>query len=183
MRTLFFSVRGAGTVDVILREMNKFDSIKCKELTIQLGYPDQLLDFDRRFSLINKLPHHHLVVGETLADKNVVAWMHLEIRYLLFSSFRVEISALIVDEKYRNIGIGKRLLSYAENWTKNCGFKEVFLYVQSEPAGINDFYTKNGYQFAKDLKMYLKSLDRSITLNDVKVPVESAKIDMGVEQN
>ena len=100
--------------------MNKFDSIKCKELTIQLGYPNNVADFDKRYSLINKLPHHHLVVAETLNEKLVVAWMHLEIRYLLFSSFRVQISAIVVDEKMRGQGIGKKLLTYAENWTKNC---------------------------------------------------------------
>ncbi len=169
-------------MDVILREMNKFDSIKCKELTIQLGYPEQLIDFDKRFSLINKLPHHHLVVAETLVDKNVIAWMHLEIRYLLFSTFRVEISAIIVDEKFRGNGIGKRLLNYAENWTKNCGFKEVFLYTQTNIEDMNNFYMKNGYLYAKELKMFIKSLDKNNSINELKMPIDPPKIDLNAEQ-
>ncbi|WGL60078.1 GNAT family N-acetyltransferase [Pigmentibacter sp. JX0631] len=169
-------------MEFVLREMNKFDSVKCKELTVQLGYPEQLIDFDKRFSLINKLPHHHLVVGETLADKNVIAWMHLEIRYLLFSTFRVEISALIVDERFRGNGVGRRLLNYAENWTKNCGFKEVFLYNQSNIEEESNFCLKNGFQYIKDLKMFIKSLDKNHIISDVKMPIDSPKIDINLEQ-
>ena len=169
-------------MEFVLREMNKFDSVKCKELTVQLGYPEQLIDFDKRFSLINKLPHHHLVVGETLTDKNVIAWMHLEIRYLLFSTFRVEISALIVDEKYRGNGVGRRLLNYAENWTKNCGFKEVFLYNHSNIEEESNFSLKNGFQYVKDLKMFIKSLDKNHLVSDVKILIDSSKIEINLEQ-
>ena len=156
-------------MDIIIREMNKFDSIKCKELAIQLGYPDHLADFDKRFSLINKLPHHHLVVAEALSDKMVVALMHLEIRYLLVSSFKVQISALVVDEKLRSQGVGKKLLSYAENWTKNCGFKDIFLYSNIIRDDSHSFYIKYGYQNSKDSKMFSKILDKNGLQGDIKV--------------
>jgi GNAT superfamily N-acetyltransferase len=156
-------------VEIIIREMNKFDSIKCKDLSIQLGYPDNLADFDKRFSLINKLPHHHLVVAEALNEKLVVALMHLEIRYLLVSSFKVQISALIVDERMRGQGIGKKLLTYAENWTKNCGFKDIFLYSNIVKDESHTFYMKYGYQNSKDSKMFSKILDRNGVQGDIKV--------------
>jgi GNAT superfamily N-acetyltransferase len=167
-------------VDIIIREMNKFDSIKCKELTIQLGYPDNLADFDKRFSLINKLPHHHLVVAEALNDKLVVAWMHLEIRYLLVSPFKVQISALVVDEKMRGHGVGKKLLTYAENWTKNCGFKDIFLYSNITREDAHSFYIKYGYQNSKDSKMFSKILDKNGLQGDIKLvgdPKQEPKID------
>ena len=148
--------------------MNKFDSIKCKDLTIQIGYQEYLADFDKRFSLINKLPHHHLVVAESIVDKNVVAWMHLEIRYLLISSFKVEISALVVDEKSKGLGIGKKLITYAENWTKNCGFKDIFLYTNAISEDSHSFYLKYGYQNSKDVKVFSKNLDKNGNQNDIK---------------
>ena len=166
-------MRGFCKVDVIIREMNKFDSLKCKELTVQLGYPDQLVDFDKRFSLINKLPHHHLVVAETTAEKMAVAWMHLEIRYLLVSSFKVEISAIVVDQKFQGNGIGKKLLNYAENWTKNCGFKDIFLHTNILKEETHSFYLKFGYQNTKDSKMFSKVLDKPINQNDLKVIMEN----------
>ena len=171
---------GFRKVDIIIREMNKFDSLKCKELTVQLGYPDQLVDFDKRFSLINKLPHHHLVVAETVSDKNLVGWMHLEIRYLLVSSFKVEISAIVVDEKLRGHGIGKKLLNYAENWTKNCGFKDIFLYTNIIRENSHSFYLKFGYQNSKDSKMFIKMLDKPLSQNDLKVIIEN-KPDLKIE--
>lgn len=149
--------------------MNKFDSIKCKELTIQLGYPDHLGDFDKRFSLINKLPHHHLVVAEAVNDKLIAAWMHLEIRYLLVSSFKVQISALIVEEKVRGQGVGKKLLSYAENWTKNCGFKDIFIYSNMIKEETHSFYLKLGYQNSKDSKIFSKILDKNILQGEMKI--------------
>lgn len=167
-------------MDIIIREMSKFDSIKCKELTIQLGYPEYLADFDKRFSLINKLPHHHLVVAETLNEKVVVALMHLEIRYLLVSSFKVQVSALIVDEKMRGQGVGKKLLSYAENWTKNCGFKDIFLHSNIVRENVNSFYIKYGYQNYKDSKMFSKILDKNGIQGDIKIlvdPKQESKMD------
>ena len=38
-------------MDITIREMGKLDSAKCQELTVQLGYPDGTVDFDKRFSL------------------------------------------------------------------------------------------------------------------------------------
>ena len=45
-----FSMRGFRKVDIIIREMNKFDAVKCKELIVQSGFNENLLDFDKRFS-------------------------------------------------------------------------------------------------------------------------------------
>ncbi|APJ03920.1 GNAT family N-acetyltransferase [Silvanigrella aquatica] len=166
-------------MDIIIREMNKFDCLRCKDLTLQMGYHDNLADFDKRFSLINKLPHHHLVVAESLVDKTVVAWMHLEIRYLLVSSFKVEISALMVDEKMRGLGIGKKFLAYAENWTKNCGFKDIFLYSKLMREDAHNFYIKCGYLNLKDEKMFTKNLEKNV-MQDLKAIYES-KLDSKIE--
>ena len=57
--------------------MTSKDIEKSKELSIQLGYPDELKDFEKRFVIIQKLPNHHLVIAEL--NQQVVGWMHLEI--------------------------------------------------------------------------------------------------------
>ena len=147
-------------MDITIREMGKLDSAKCQELTVQLGYPDGTVDFDKRFSLIKKLPHHHLVVAENKSEKKIVAMMHLEIRYLLETSFKVQISAVVVDENVRSKGIGQKLLAYAENWAKSCGFKEVFLYSNLVRKETHDFYLKHGYINSKDSKVFTKSLEK-----------------------
>ncbi len=155
-------------IETTIREMTKFDCTRCKELTIQLGYPDGVADFDKRFSLINKLPHHHLVVVENINTKEVVAWMHLEIRYHLESLFKVQLSGIVVDEKLRSKGIGRKLVAYAENWAKNCGFKEIFLYSNITRKESHKFYLKYGYKNIKDSKTFSKHLDADteLTLNN-----------------
>ena len=79
----------------------------------------------------------------------------------MISTFKVEISTIIIDEKMRGIGVETRFLNYAENWTKNCGFKDVFIHTNFINEGSIDFYVKHGYHNHKDLKMFYKMLDKN----------------------
>ncbi|MEF2964268.1 GNAT family N-acetyltransferase [Paenibacillus sp. M1] len=67
------------------------------------------------------------------------------------------ITALVVDEKHRGKGIGKRLLSEAEAWGKGHGSSQLFVSVAGENRiSAKSFYecsgfNCSGYRLSKDL--------------------------------
>ena len=65
------------------------------------------------------------------------------------------ISTLFVTEEYREKGICKRLIAYAEEYAKNQGFD--VCYIPSEYEGL---YEKYGYSYVKDIVNYGGGCDR-----------------------
>lgn len=141
---------------VKIRVMTLKDMEKAKELSVQLGYEDELKGFENRFATIQKLSTHHIVVSEI--DQNVVGWMHLEIRYSLESDFAVQIAAIVVDEIYRGRGIGKELLKYADRWAHQQGFDKIFLHSNIKRTDTHKFYENYGYKNPKQSKVFLKDV-------------------------
>ena len=82
------------------RKMIASDSHAVADLAIQLGYPNSPNDILRRFSEISHLRDHLLIVAENETSE-IVGWMHLQVHLSLVANSRVEISALVVDEKLR----------------------------------------------------------------------------------
>ncbi len=65
--------------------------------------------------------------------------MHRNRKYAL-------IDKLVVDEGYRGLGIGKKLIEYAEKEIKSMGIDEVELYVWEFNEGALNLYEKRGYK-------------------------------------
>lgn len=67
------------------------------------------------------------------------------------------ISQLFVDEKHRNIGLGKKLLSEIENVAKNHGCNTIRLDTLNEKS--HSFYIRNGFEKTMEIKEYMKGFD------------------------
>lgn len=65
--------------------------------------------------------------------------MHRNRKYAL-------IDKLVVDEGYRGLGIGNKLIEYAEKEIKSMGIDEVELYVWEFNEGALNLYEKKGYK-------------------------------------
>lgn len=65
--------------------------------------------------------------------------MHRNRKYAL-------IDKLVVDEGYRELGIGNKLIEYAEKEIKSMGIDEVELYVWEFNEGALNLYEKSGYK-------------------------------------
>ena len=76
--------------------------------------------------------------------------------YTLCNSVKSEIWGLFVEEPFRNKGIAKKLIQYAENIIKQ--FKESYIAIvwnNSTPLWVLEWYKKIGYKFCK----YLNNTD------------------------
>ena len=73
-------------------------------------------------------------------QENIVAG----IRICLYLRECMFISVLFVDEKYRNKGLGSRLLTYAEQYAKSAGIK--LSHLDTFDFQAKDFYLKQGYE-------------------------------------
>ena len=68
----------------------------------------------------------------------------------------LEMDHVIIDEGYRNLGIGKKLMDfvYAKAKTKNCNWIELNTYVHNFPSHkfyYNQGFVAKGYHFIKEL--------------------------------
>lgn len=101
--------------EIQIRPMKKQDASAVMLLSGQLGYPASLTlvgnNIDRIVNAIN-----HCALVAVLGEKTV-GWIHAFHIIQIDSAPFVEIGGLIVDENYRNKGIGKRLVQGIESWS------------------------------------------------------------------
>jgi GNAT superfamily N-acetyltransferase len=143
---------------LLIRKMKEEDLVKCLELTVQLGYPNNSLeDLKKRFIQISRQNQDELFVATI--NNDVVGWLHMELRWMLEVEHRATVSAIVVDEKVRGQGVGKKLMSFAEEWGRARGVSVLSLQSSTHRKQTHAFYesigwakTKEHYQFQKKLK-------------------------------
>ncbi len=125
-------------------------------LLSQLGYPVDLEKFQVRFrKFVNQegckvavYYFHDKIVG-------LIAWSESII--FVSDNIKLHIDALVVDEKYRNLGIGKNLMLYVENQAKAPAVITLTSGVRREKDGTHDFYKALGYKNVGPMaKLYLR---------------------------
>ena len=66
---------------------------------------------------------------------------------------KIFLSHLFVKPDLKRHGIGSKLLEFAENYVRNCGYKEVHVHLGKDYLESHVFYPKHGYIEYKDLYM------------------------------
>lgn len=77
---------------------------------------------------------------------------------------RIEIEYIVVDPKYRKIGIATKLLKYIE---KNYKVKNITLEVKKNNIPAINFYNKNGFSIVSVRKNYYKDEDGYLMLKEI----------------
>lgn len=116
-------------------------------LSEQLGYPNKVRDLERRFQELSKLPHHGLF--KILEGDVPKGWMHLEKVYDLIEEAKVEIKAIVVDEKSRGSGLGKLLIDFAKTWARTEGLNTIYLSCNIVRQQTHNFYKREGFALTK----------------------------------
>ena len=130
-----------------IREYQVKDMDSLAILTSQLGYPTTIEEMSLRMSHITKQANCRTIIAEF--DGKVVGYIGVvKSPFWEQNGHYIRIQALIVDSDYRNSGIGKALINYAESWGREVGAKLIALNCGNRPERENahKFYTAMGFE-------------------------------------
>jgi len=144
---------------MVIQKMTADHLLQVTKLGEQLGYPNNEEDIVVRFSKIGSSSEFGLFVAVSESGE-VMGWIQVnEEPDTLLVGRRADISALVVDERYRKNGIGKALLSRAEEWVFARGLKLVRVKSNLARENAHRFYVREGYQLTKTSHMFTKNIE------------------------
>ena len=142
-------------MDLQTREITLSDASAAAELSGELGYPVSPEVMQQR---IASLSADHVVYVACL-DGEVVGWIDVSLTHHLQSDPRAEIGGLVVSSKVRSRGIGRVLVSRAEQWAVERGLKSVVVRSQIAREAAHNFYLREGYARTKKSAVFTKQLE------------------------
>ena len=140
-----------------IRTLKDTDALAVCELSRQLGYPLDSGQFLGRLLMLRENPNHSLWVMEA-AEKGVCAFAHFERVVGMVHVPRLDVNALIIDERFRRKGLAKRFMLYAESYARTEDLTQVYLTCNIARTETHDFYDAMGYQKVKTSFSFLKIL-------------------------
>jgi GNAT superfamily N-acetyltransferase len=138
-----------------IRRAMKSDAEKLVHLTSLLGYPSSLQAIEARLARILASAEDCLLVADDSSGE-LVGWIHGFLSQLLESDYRVEIGGLVVDERYRRIGVGRRLVEGIEAWAKEHGAFELSVRCREERTESHKFYERLLFRQTKTQRVFRK---------------------------
>lgn len=89
---------------------------------------------------------------------DVIAWLHMALRFLLEADHFAQLAAIVVSDNERSSGIGSHLLKIAEDWSRYHGMGQICLSSSLKRERAHSFYLNNGYKVSKTSKLFSKDL-------------------------
>ncbi|MGB9243345.1 MAG: GNAT family N-acetyltransferase [Candidatus Acidiferrales bacterium] len=133
------------------------DYPRLAQLAGELGYPSSPDDIARRLAGLNMSGEHVVFVAQ-LADGTIAGWIGAFVYRCVEADARVEISGLVVDERFRSQAVGRFLLDRAEAWAREKGFSATSLRSNVIRERAHAFYERQGYAHTKTQKSFRKKL-------------------------
>ena len=133
------------------------DYPRMAELAGQLGYQSTPDDIARRLAGLITTGEHVVFVAQ-LADGTIAGWIGAFVYRCVEADARVEISGLVVDERFRSQAVGRFLLDRAEGWAREKGFSATSLRSNVIRERAHAFYERQGYAHTKTQKSFRKKL-------------------------
>jgi GNAT superfamily N-acetyltransferase len=137
--------------------MTEDDAEGVATLSTQLGYPSTAEETLRRFRGIGDAPDARVWVAQA-PDGAIVGWIHLFGNRLLESDPDIEIGGLVVHEDARGRGVGRALVSAAEDWARERGYTMVSVRSNVIRREAHEFYKGLGYEPTKSQFKFRKKL-------------------------
>ncbi len=140
-----------------IREAEDKDAVAiCNISSNDLGYA-----CEEKFVLqrITALDSNREVVFVAEIDGAVAGYVHAEVYNLLYYESMVNILGLAVASDYRRKGVGKALMTRAEEWAKEKGIREIRLNSGGSRKEAHEFYRAVGFGDEKTQIRFVKSID------------------------
>jgi GNAT superfamily N-acetyltransferase len=133
------------------------DYARIAELAGQLGYPSTADEIARRLAGMSASDEHAVFVAQS-ADGAIAGFLGAFVYRAVEADARVEISGLVVDERYRSQAVGRFLLERAEAWAREKGYEATSLRSNVIRERAHAFYERQGYEHTKTQKSFRKKL-------------------------
>jgi len=145
---------GAGTI----RRATLEDAVAVAELSSQLGYPVPAATVAARLARLVGRPDQVVLAAVGEAGQ-VSGWIHGAEQDLVEAERRCEILGLVVDQRQRRSGIGRRLVAEVEAWAAGRGLREMSVRSNLTRVESHPFYESQGYRRVKTQQVYRKRID------------------------
>lgn len=123
------------------------DSIQLLPLMEQMGYPQTLETMKDRLNAYLNIPYHYAFVAD--CGSKIVGILTMGcVEAFVYSGRGFRITTMVVDEKYRGQGIGRKLMDHAEIFAKAHGGTLIDLTsgLRRAKDGSHEFYKSLGYR-------------------------------------
>ncbi len=120
-----------------------------------LGYDFSVGKTAEQIKRINK-DEKTLLLSATDDENRAVGYIEAQVYDTPYAETYVNIMALAVDGKFQGKGLGKKLLSAAEDWGKSKGAVGIRLESSTYRTEAHKFYEACGYECAKEHKNFKK---------------------------
>lgn len=121
-----------------IRRMLASDLPQVLPLAEQLGYKCLLPELKERFDLLTDDTAVGLFVGEF--NDHIFAFMQVHETSTLMTGKRAELNAIVVDEKHRGQGAGKKMMEAAEDWVRSRSLPKLRLGSRTSRTDTHEFY-------------------------------------------
>jgi GNAT superfamily N-acetyltransferase len=139
----------------IIRRAVESDAAELAGLTSQLGDPASEATIHARLTRMIESSDDCLLVAEDSGGE-LAGWIHGFLSQPLESDYRVEIGGLVVDERCRRNGIGRRLVQAVEAWAAERGVMELSVRCREERTESHKFYESLSFQHTKTQRVFRK---------------------------
>jgi ribosomal protein S18 acetylase RimI-like enzyme len=142
-------------VNLVLREADPDDADALARLLGQLGYATSAAAVTRRLIRFTASEADRCVVAAADGELVGMATLHASLT-IVDDGLAGKLSAIVVDERYRQRGIGAMLVSELEALARAQGCSLLFLTTAESRSGAHGFYRRVGFEetgrrFAKRL--------------------------------
>ena len=132
---------------ILIREFTLSDIPFLTELTNELGYDTTVKEMTARMNAIITLDNYWTLVAVT--DDNVIGYIGLTKNYFWEQDGHyIRVQALVVSSKYRQLGVGQKLINSAEQLARQMNSKVILLNCgnRDERQSAHKFYPKVGFE-------------------------------------
>lgn len=143
--------------NVKIRRARLGDEMSLAQLATQMGYPVTASEAKKRLKDILRQKGEILLVADVYGQAigYVLGTTIIEIN----TPKTLRLGGMVVNENYRQWGIGRMLMKGLEKWTKQEKFEMILVPTNIKRKNAHKFYEKIGYERFKTQYLYLKEFN------------------------
>ena len=126
------------------------------QLCEELGYPITTEEVLHNLEVLGLQPGH--IVWVAINEQKTVGWCHAGKTNWVMMEPAIEIFGLVVDSRFKGMGIGKKLMSTVEDFAKDQNVKEMWVRSNRKRTESHPFYLGLGFKNLKDQAVYAKEI-------------------------